>query len=281
MKKTILALTILLTAPVCAEELPRPGTADNRVLFVAYDPYNVVRLVGTDMRSTEIKFGDTETVLLASVGDEKAWWHQKAGNMLFVRPLLAPSDYPTRNSNMQVVTELPDKSTRTYQFDLIGGGSMVMYAIDFTYPGEVAASKQKAYKEHQEQAEEDIARQRLEVGTYYGTRNWQYVGRGSASIRPANISDNGEQTAFRFPGNTKIPAIYEVNPDGKEQIVNFVMNQDFAVVTATSHAWKLRLGNQVYEIWNVGYNAVGNNPRTGTVSPDVVRTIKHPKRETN
>lgn len=35
-----------------------------------------------------------------------------------------------------------------------------------------------------------------------------------------NVWDNGEFTFFKFPGNRDVPAIYMVDADGKESIVN-------------------------------------------------------------
>jgi type IV secretory pathway VirB9-like protein len=34
------------------------------------------------------------------------------------------------------------------------------------------------------------------------------------------------------------------------------------------------LGNEVCDVWNVAYDPVGQNPGTGTTSPEVVRTVK-------
>jgi type IV secretory pathway VirB9-like protein len=40
----------------------------------------------------------------------------------------------------------------------------------------------------------------------------------------------------------------------------------------------MRLGAEVTEIRNVGYDPTGFNPGTGTSSPEVVRTISRPYR---
>ena len=37
------------------------------------------------------------------------------------------------------------------------------------------------------------------------------------------------------------------------------------------------MGGEVVDIWNVGFDAVGQNPFTGTTSPEIVRTIRSPK----
>ena len=55
-----------------------------------------------------------------------------------------------------------------------------------------------------------------------------------------SVSDNGETTAFRFPGNSPMPAIYRITPDGKEQIAAMSVDDDIAVVHGTAAAWRLR-----------------------------------------
>ena len=45
------------------------------------------------------------------------------------------------------------------------------------------------------------------------------------------------------------------------------------VVQTTAAHFRLRLGEQVLEIYNRSYDPVGQNAGTGTTSPDVVRTV--------
>ena len=48
---------------------------------------------------------------------------------------------------------------------------------------------------------------------------------------------------------------------------------DVMVVQTTAAHFRLRLGEQVLEIYNRSYDPVGQNAGTGTTSPDVVRTV--------
>jgi type IV secretion system protein VirB9 len=255
-----------------AEEDPHPGPHDARVRYVAYDPANVVEVVATDLHSTMIQFGADETVDVVAIGDQTAWAWSKVRNVLFIKPSVSPA----RPSNMQVITVRKDGTQRVYQFDLRGqpaDATSPVFGINFSYPADIATAHRKAAQERAAVADADIARQRLLADYYYGDRNWRYVARGSYAIQPAEVSDNGETTAFRFPGNTPMPAIYQITPDGKEEIAAVSVEGDIAVVHGTAAAWRLRLGGEVCDVWNVGYDPVGQNPRTGTTSPDVIRTI--------
>jgi type IV secretion system protein VirB9 len=269
---------IVLAFPAFAEQDPHPGAHDARVRTVAYDPINVVKVMATDLRSTMIQFGDDETVDVVAIGDQTGWAWNKVRNLLFIKPSLSPA----RSSNMQVITLRKDGTQRVYQFDLSGPAadteSAAVFGISFSYPGDIAEARKKAAAEKAALADEDRARQRLKADYYYGNRNWRYVARGARSIEPAEVSDNGETTAFRFPGNSPMPAVYQITADGSEQIASVSTDDEIAVVHGTAAGWRLRLGKEVCEVWNVGYDPIGQNPRTGTTSPDVVRHVKGTQR---
>ena len=268
-----LTASAILALPAKGEENPHPGAHDARVRYVAYDPINVVKVVATDLHSTMIQFGADETVDVVAIGDQTAWAWNKVRNLLFIKPSVSPA----RPSNMQVITLRKDGSQRVYQFELSGqsaDAASPVFGINFAYPGDMAEAHRKAAADTAAAAEADTARQRLLADYYYGNRNWRYVARGSYSVQPAEVSDNGETTAFRFPGNTPMPAIYRITPDGKEQIASASTEGELAVVHGVSAAWRLRMAGEVCDVWNVGFDPIGQNPRTGTTSPDVVRAVQ-------
>ena len=93
-------------------------------------------------------------------------------------------------------------------------------------------------------------------------------------MEPAEVSDNGRQTAFRFPGNRRVPTIYAAAPDGSETIVAYTMYSDTAVVQTTARLFTLRDGQEALRIVNQGFDPVGRNPGTGTGTPDLSRTVR-------
>jgi len=93
-------------------------------------------------------------------------------------------------------------------------------------------------------------------------------------VEPAEVSDNGRQTAFRFPGNRRVPTIYAAAPDGSETIVAYTMAGDTAVVQTTARMFTLRDGQEALRIVNQGFDPVGRNPGTGTGTPDLSRTVR-------
>ncbi len=283
MKRFALAL-IVLSSPAFAEQLPTPSSRDSRVRTVPYDPQNIVRLETADLRSTMLQFSIDETVDIVALGDPTGWAFNKARNLLFLKPTLSPSDpgYAARSrSNMQVVTLKPNGDQRIYEFELIATATVEkpLLSLTVTYPGDVAAARRKIAAEAKEKHDEDVARQRLIVGFYYGSRNWQYAGRGSTSIEPANVSDDGKNTAFRFLGNSPQPAVWQGSCDEKDRLAN-TSNPlpDTVEAQGISPFWCLRLGTEVFEVASARYNAAGFTTNTGTTSPDVVRNVRRSPR---
>lgn len=278
MRRPLLALALLgsaLGAPALAVQEPQAGRFDPRVRTVAYNPMNVVRVVGGTFNSTQITFAADETVTQVAIGDSDAWLAQPAGHLLFLKPVEVRA--PT---NMQVVTKRPDGSLRSYQFELLARAAMAdqpaagaVYAIAFSYPEDARQAAAASRQQQAAVADEQAAQDRLAVDFLYGPRNWRYVGQGSTTIEPAEVWDNGRLTAFRFAGNAPVPAIYTVAPDGQEGIVPYAMRDGYAVVSTTAREFRLRLGGEVIRILNRGYDAVGTNWQTGTTTPDVVRRV--------
>ena len=304
-----LALVLLagcaVAGPAFAVEDPKPGTLDPRVRTVPYNPMNPVRVVGTTFTSTQIIFAVGETITHIAVGDSDAWLPQPVGNLLFIKPVEVRM--PT---NMQVVTARPDGSVRSYQFELIArpiapNASSQVASLDGTVPGAAASSttpfaiqfvypddaRQAALEKRQRDAasaDERKAEARLAVDYFYGPRNWRYAAQGSRAIEPSEVSDNGRVTAMRFPGNMTLPTIYAVSPSAKaprycgdpdastgiESIVPYSMRADVAVISTIAPEFRLRYGDQVVRVINCAFDPIGQNPRTGTTSPEIVRKVK-------
>lgn len=71
-----------------------------------------------------------------------------------------------------------------------------------------------------------------------------------------------------------LPAIYFVDADGQEVIVNRHMEDEQTVVLhRVAKRWHLRIGNQVLAVHNDGA-PVTRSLATGTVSPQVERVIR-------
>jgi type IV secretion system protein VirB9 len=117
----------------------------------------------------------------------------------------------------------------------------------------------------------------LDHGVIEGPRNLNYKVQGAVSLQPSEISDNGQFTVMRFPGNHEIPAIYLVRPDGSESLVPFDVRDEFVVVHMVAAQLRLRRNREVLCIYNQAPTPYGVDPGTNTASPHVERTMQDPK----
>ncbi|MEO7170788.1 MAG: TrbG/VirB9 family P-type conjugative transfer protein, partial [Sphingomonas sp.] len=117
----------------------------------------------------------------------------------------------------------------------------------------------------------------LDHGVIDGPRNLNYKVQGASDLQPSEISDNGQFTVLRFPGNHEIPAIYLVRPDGSETLVPFDVRDEFVVVHAVAAQLRLRRNREVLCIYNLAPTPYGVDHGTNTASPHVERTIQDPK----
>jgi type IV secretion system protein VirB9 len=283
-------------APAMALNVPPPGTADPHIRKVPYDQMNRTVLVGEISRQTTITFGTDERIGRVVFGQPEAeLWagpdpkdvkDQALRNNLPLWPL------KTGSTNMQVTTTLPDGSQRIYQFALYAKEPSsdnkddpdATFGLIFTYPEVAKQEAQIAWKAHKAESDKQISKSRLAVDVFYGVRNWSYVARpnkdwvANAWPKP-EVSDNGQLTAFLFQGNVPEPAIYivdapECGPGGHERLAPFADQSSLKVVQTTAQHFRLRLGDAVMEVCNKNWDSgVGQNPGTGTTSPNVIRQV--------
>lgn len=273
MRVCLAAGLMLVVAAAHAELTPTSAGYDTRVQSVDYNPLNVVRIVASPSASTQLIFGRAETITQVAIGEADAWLAQPTGNLLFLKPVGLKG-----STNMQVVTRLDGGDLRSYQFRLITVGrrarQQAMYAVAFRYPSDEAAARSAQRARTAQAAAERAAEDKVRTAWAEGPRNYRYVAQGSRMLEPTEVSDNGRQTAFRFPGTMRVPTIFVGAPDGEETIAPYTMNGDRAVVQTTARIFTLRDGREVLRIINQGFDPVGRDPGTGTGTADVTRRLR-------
>jgi type IV secretion system protein VirB9 len=106
------------------------------------------------------------------------------------------------------------------------------------------------------------------------SRNYAYSIQGEADFEPAEVSDNGKVTTFRFKGATELPAIYLGLDDGKDELVPKSVDGEWVTVHAVAKKFVLRRGDLVLCVFNERFVPEGVEPATRTTSPNVVRQTK-------
>jgi type IV secretion system protein VirB9 len=212
------------------------------------------------------------------------------GNYLFLKPSAALTLQP-----VIVLTQRADGSLRRYVFEIetvtsssaANGADGVFYSVQFTYPADEAAAE-AAQEEAQAAKIEQLNELALQRATQtaalslltaertnplVGPRNYKYVAQGDRGLAPLAVWDNGYSTVLQFADNARIPAVFVINPDGKEATASYSVNGETVQIGQTAREFRLRDGNTVLNIYNLGFDTVGGNPGTGTTSPQVTRVI--------
>ena len=280
---------LALSGSAWAVQYPQPGQLDSRVRYVPYESGNVVDVWTAPGAAMVIQFSPTEKVISVAASDSVYLSAQPVNNFLFFKPMAVLAPQP-----VYVLCQRADGSLRRYDFQFetktatLGAGANVDYTVVFTYPTQTYRRELAAQRAAAARAVRQAAKDRLleasdvmnarTVDKYEGPRNYHYVARGDLSLKPSLVWDNGYSTVFRFPGNQRIPSIYEMQPDGKEASVNMSVHGDTVVVPGTAPEWWLRDGHTVLDIYDLAWNPIGSKPGTHTISPAVQRLIAKPAR---
>jgi type IV secretion system protein VirB9 len=247
----LLAALTLAPAMGLAAVTPEPGPGDPRIRVIHYDPNEVVELQGALGYQMTVEFGPGERIENVSIGDGLGWQvtpNHKA-NLLFLKPLDAASA-----TDMTVITNL-----RRYVFDLSArrparrGDRGLIFRLRFEYPEPFVARADPPPPPPPIPPPRDV--------------NHAYHIDGSAKIAPLRVFDDGRTTYFAFAATADYPAIFAVEPDRKESMVNTAIRQGYLTVDRLAGAFVLRQGAEITRIINDGFA-----PATpGPLSPKVVR----------
>jgi type IV secretion system protein VirB9 len=232
---TVLAMLAGVEAAYALQE-PRAIATEHRLRTVRYSPNEVFKFIGHYGYQSSIEFSQGEDIETISVGDSISWLINPIGNRIFLKPI--EQDALT---NMTVIT-----SKRTYHFELharetesINDNDMV-FVMRFVYPEDDIATI--VYEE-----EDTVPDFNKEPDKY----NFHYSIRGAETISPIRIFDDGEFTYFEFEDkNADVPAFFNVDAAGNEELINFRTRGNYIVVERVSNVMTLRKGPYIVCVYN-------------------------------
>ncbi len=266
----ILALPVY---PVLAEKTPEPGPADSRVRTVIYSPRDVVEITGHYGYQTLVQFADYEQIENISIGDSLAWAvaPNDRGNMLFIKPV-----EQNAQTNMAIVTRVPGMGPgassvqRIYSFALNAKrhhkhrSKDFTWTVQFQYPQDETAAIQRVQARNQLAANAFVSPNGEAGAIDPSAWNFNYSFSGDKTQVPTKIFDDGTFTYFEFDQNTDLPAIFLLDQEQNESLVNGVMQGKYLVVHRTAGQFTLRHGETVTCIFNDSYQ---NTPDLDQGSP--------------
>jgi type IV secretion system protein VirB9 len=104
-----------------------------------------------------------------------------------------------------------------------------------------------------------------------GRRNTDYWYCGHPSIQPVSAFDDGVHTHFRFSAVAELPAIFVLNDDGGESLLNFHVENGEIVIHRIARRFVLRRGTATGCVVNGSFGGSGRRLDSGTVTPTVQR----------
>jgi type IV secretion system protein VirB9 len=212
------------------------AASDSRIRTLAYDPDQIVRILGKAGIQSTIEFAPDERIENVAVGDSAAWQitPNRRASLLFVKPLNGHS-----RTNMTVVTD-----RRTYMFDLVAGASMPVYALKFSYPHD------KPVQPVTQPAQQVAAAAQPPAATTTADKlHFDWKTKGNSKLLPARVFDDGASLYLAWGKETPLPAILTQSEDRKEGPVNFRMSGEYIVVSPIPQNLVLRYGNRVAVLW--------------------------------
>lgn len=239
MKKLIpFLIGSLLSSYSYAAAIPRSSGADARVQEIMYNENNVTVIkiktgVATliQLESDEYLVGD-ETGM--GLGDPLAWNVSVRGNNIFLRPIAEQPD-----TNIVVVT-----NKRTYSILLQndeGDKGSVTFILRYRYPKkpEPIVIKPTVF----------LDKNPVSIPCVDGSLfNGSYEIKGSDSLKPSAIWDDGRFTCFKWNTAKDLPVVSRILPNGNEQLANYHMDKNVMVIHEVSPEFILRLGESVMNV---------------------------------
>ena len=216
---------------------PEPLAHNDKIATFVYKPDYIYKYMGTYEYQSHIKLEQGEKASTIAMGNSSGWEIVHNGNRIFLRPL---NKYA--KTNMTLIT-----NKRMYQFllDAKNVDSMddpaVFFETRFVYPDDISSGFKVL--NIQTDTETDFS----DPSKY----NFNYSYNGPEKIAPVKIFDDGQFTYFEFPErNAEIPAIFYVDSDGYEGLVNYRVQGNYIVVERLSDVFTLRHGTDTICVFN-------------------------------
>jgi type IV secretion system protein VirB9 len=215
--KWLVFILFVLALPAAAEVYPHPGPGDPHIQYVGYDPEQVVVLNAAVGFAITVELSPDERIENVALGNAGAWQVQvnHHSDKIFVKPLTSGTA-----TNMTIITD-----ARHYSF-ILRSANVVdpdsPYSVRFTYP--IAATAQKP-----------VLAEKLAA----------YKISGKKALWPTAMSDDGQFTAIVWATDSAMPAVYKIDANKQETLVNGVVRDGAYVIEGVASKFVFRLGKDV------------------------------------
>lgn len=242
----ILFFILFSTKIIHAETIrPRQYGNETRFKFWNYNPEGVYYFEGFYMHPSYIEFDDDETINTVYTPKSKSWYIVPVKNRLFIKPIEENAD-----TTLTVMTD-----NRTYFFELHAKHARnpfdagITFFVKFRYPQ--ISSRSTGQGAQMEDSIVQYITTQLPDLSKPELFNFNYTVSGNYNITPIKIFDDGKFTYFQFrEQNGVLPAIFAVNSDGYESIINFRVLGPYIAVESVNAIFTLRHGSEIVCVFN-------------------------------
>ncbi len=236
----IFILYFLTINQVFSAQLPRFLGTEKKFRSYVFNPNELYRYFGHYTYQGFIEFEGGETINTISMGNPTLWLVETLDNRLFLKPVGEDNS----ETNMTVLT-----NKRVYHFELVAKEAKglsdkdLIFVVKFSYPDD----KDKNILEFSKAPPSDEPDLRdLSIYNF----NYQYT--GEKNIAPTKVFDDGTFTYLEFANkNTEAPAIYSVDSEGYESVVNYRIAGKYMIVEKVAPQYTLRNGNDIICVYNM------------------------------
>lgn len=240
MKQVVMAcLALVLATQVYAEQKPRALPQDGRMKAVIFQEDNVYSVFCNYGYSTHIVFDREEVIDKVDMGDAATWAVNDSGNHLFVKPKLAST------TNMTVIT---NKHSYAFKLTSTNDKKLQTYQLKFIYP---ELDKARAFKKRK--LERTLMPSHKSIDPKKVNWRYSFAPSGARELAPIAAFDNGEFTYFKFDKTKKMPAIFAVDTERNESLVNYDVEGDYVVIHQIGKLFTLRVGDSAVAVFNENY----------------------------
>lgn len=206
---------------------------------LVYSPNGIHKYTGFFGYQSSIVFEDGESIGTISMGNSTGWQLNPQGNRLFLKPI---EDNP--ETNVTILT-----SKRVYHFVFYGKEAKglddpeLAYEVRFRYPNKSISGSGIITNQANQGNKIDVSNK-----SYL---NFNYRVSGSDEIKPLKVFDDGEFTYLQFRDiNAELPAIFLVDSEGYEALVNYHMKGPYVVIERVAARFTLRHGSDHVCLFN-------------------------------
>jgi type IV secretion system protein VirB9 len=232
----ILSFLFSSLAYAFSEIKPRRMAYDSRIATYVYKQDSLYLYTGYFQFQSHIQFDVGETIKTISMGDTTGWEMVPSGNRLFLKPQSSRA-----KTNMTLIT-----NKRLYHFNLDAKKAESIYDKDLIIEARFIYPSDESELDFIAEVNSDLPD--MNRPEKY---NFNYTFNGPDKIAPVKVFDDGQFTYFEFSrNNTKLPAIFQVDSDGYEGLVNFRSVGDYIVVESLSSLFTLRYGTDTVCVFN-------------------------------